>query len=189
MADKRHGFIARLILRHVRFARLRLRRFDGQVYLDRWGLESRKMGGVFLHRMTAPDPGVDLHDHPWTFASLVLAGGYVEERALIRRAPWLASQAEADEDAGSVRPQPRGPVSTRRRWSIKVMRLDECHRITALLAPVTWTLVIHGPTRRAWGFYLPTGWVDEHTYDTTVRVNRRDLWNDEPRPAVEWTGT
>ena len=56
------------------------------------------------------------------------------------------------------------------------MRLDECHTITDLPKGRSWSLVIGGPRRRRWGFYLPTGYVDERTYDETVRANRRDMW-------------
>jgi hypothetical protein len=157
----------------VRRVRLRLRRFDGGIFLDRWGFEADRLGGIFLHKMSAPDPGIDLHDHPWFFASLIIKGGYIEERALCRDAPDFASIAEQFPDSCT-----RGGI-VRRMWgSWRTMRLDECHRITELTAPTCWTLVVHGPRRRMWGFFLPTGWVDERTYDETVRIDRRDLWNE-----------
>jgi hypothetical protein len=61
---------------------------------------------------------------------------------------------------------------------VRALRLDECHRVTELHAPVVWTLVLRGPRRRRWGFYLPAGWMHEHTYDDTVRAERADLWNE-----------
>jgi hypothetical protein len=160
----------------ARKVRVRLRRHDGRIFLDRWGIEAEKIGGIFVHRMTAPDPGIDLHDHPWTFWSLVLWGGYTEERAPTRLAVEQARYAA--EWPNSCTP---GTPSWRRRLTVKAVRLDEAHRITHLHKPTVWTVVVHGPTRRQWGFYLPTGWVDEHTYDRTVRVNRRDLWNEKVR--------
>ena len=167
-------------------ARMRLRRADGSIYLDRWGFEwpskreatetrdeRRPWFGVFVHRMDAPDPGIDLHDHPWWFGSLILWGGYTEERAALRVAPWFATLADHWENEDEVR---RGVV-VRRRWlSWRTMRLDECHRITQLDRPHVWTLVIHGPWRRGWGFYLPSGFMDWRTYDSTVRAERRDMW-------------
>lgn len=156
-----------------RMNRKRLRRHDGAIYLDRWGLDVRRLGGVFIHKMSAPDPGWDLHNHPWAFASLVLKGGYVEERALLQRAPGLALEAE------QLGRRSRGLASIRRRWSWRVLRLDECHRITKILGGTCWTLVFHGPYRHDWGFVLPTGWISEGEYDDTVRVDRRDLWDDD----------
>lgn len=157
----------------ARRVRMRLRRYDGRIFLDRWGVEAEKLGGIFVHKMSAPDPGFDLHDHPWWFASLIIAGGYTEERAPSRRAPRLAELHEAFPEiiAG-------GYTEERRRWSVRFLRLDEAHRIVDLDGRVCWTIVVHGPNVRRWGFFLPTGWVDEYTYDQTVRAERRDLWNE-----------
>lgn len=152
---------------------MRLRRHDGSVFLERWGIEADRIGGVFVHQMSAPDPGVDLHDHPWWFFTIPLNAGYTEQRAPTREAPDLAMIAEEHPDTCT-----QGVVGKVRRWRPRLMRLDECHRITDLDRPVVWTLVVHGPKRRKWGFYLPAGWVDEHTYGRTVRAKRRDMWDD-----------
>lgn len=157
----------------ARKVRMRLRRHDGLIFLDRWGFEAERLGGVFLHKMSAPDPGIDLHDHPWWFVSIILRGGYTEERAAARIASQLAVAAERFPPMCK-----HGVVEHRRRWSIRLMRLTECHRITDLDRTPTWTLVIHGPNIRKWGFFLPSGWVNEHVYDQTVRAQRRDLWNE-----------
>lgn len=149
--------------------RLRLRRSDGQVYLERWGLAHRRIGGVFLHRMTAPDPGLDLHDHPWTFLTVPLWGGYEEERLDGRRAQLWAKRSERLMEAATLR---RGKVEHRRAFRPRRMRLDECHRITRLTRPAVWTLVLLGPVRRGWGFYTPDGFVDHEAYSQA----RRDLW-------------
>lgn len=50
---------------------------DGRTFLRRRGVDAR-LFGVLLHRIDAPDPGLDLHDHPWPFVSIVLRGGYTE---------------------------------------------------------------------------------------------------------------
>lgn len=213
-------------------ARMRLRRADGAVYLDRWGFEwpakseepyRRPWFGVFVHRMDAADPGIDLHDHPWWFGSLILWGGYTEERSDIRDAPARAATAEPPSLVDRIRRLKRGsgpdrcicqsldPVThthyenhrghpcarckceaynplvtiergpagapVHRGWlSWRTMRLDECHRITDLDRPHVWTLVVHGPWRRGWGFYLPSGFMDWRQYDATVRAERRDMW-------------
>jgi hypothetical protein len=150
--------------------RLRLRRADGRVYLDRWGLGDDRVSRVLIHRMQAPDPGVDLHDHPWWFVSIVLWGGYTEQRADTRSAPVYAGLAEQFPSCT------RGVVQERRPGSIRLMRLTECHTITDLRRRTCWTFVIGGRRRRRWGFYLPTGYVDEKVYDQTVRADRRDMW-------------
>lgn len=135
------------------YRRLRLRRADGRIYLDRWGLSLDRIAGVYLHRMAAPDPGVDLHDHPWTFVTIPLWGGYTEERALSREAQQYAMLAEAYPTCT------RGVVEERLPRRPRMMRLDECHRITHLSRRTVWTLVLRGPRRRSWGFFEPGGWV------------------------------
>lgn len=145
--------------------RMRLRRADGRVYLDRWGFEWKRLGGVFIHRMDGPDPGIDLHDHPWGFASVILKGGYVEKRASVR-------------DLNGWRKHVRRPLS------VRALRLDEAHTITALLEDRSWSLVIHGPNVRLWGFYVRSGfrnglgqweWQESSAYAMSERGRSRDL--------------
>lgn len=181
MADRLDGTWERSVHKPM-WRRLTLRRADGQVYLDRWAIGHDRIGGIMLHRMTAPDPGVDLHDHPWWFLSVVLWGGYTEERAETRQAPELAMLAEA-------MPTVSRGVPTRRPWgSARTMRMDECHRIVALDRRTCWTLVVKGPRRRRWGFYLPTGYMPEPQYDAEVRSQRRDLWSDQNAANRPWPG-
>jgi hypothetical protein len=148
-------------------ARLRLRRRDGGVYLERWGIEHDRIGGVFLHKMSAPDPGPDLHDHPWSFVSLILWGGYVERRTKIRDVLRWGSLGAA-----------RGRYS-RLPLSLRPMPRTECHRIIGLLRSTSWSLVIHGPRRQRWGFYTPDGFVDWEAYEGTARGLERGLgWHE-----------
>ncbi len=162
--------------------RMRLRREDGKVYLNRWGIEHDRIGGVFLHKMEAPDPGHLLHDHPWHFWRIVLKGGYTEERYPVIGAQDFARHAE-DVDIIDRGVRHRGPRGMR--YVIKPRRLTSlglgtCHRISTLSKPTSWSLVVHGPKRRdrepgkLWGFYSPTGWVP----GTDYRNEDRELWND-----------
>ena len=50
-----------------------------EVYLSRWRLIQTPWFGVLLHRIYKPDWARELHNHPWSFMSLVLTGGYTEE--------------------------------------------------------------------------------------------------------------
>lgn len=161
-------------------SRMRLRREDGEVYLNRWGWERDWLGGIFIHRMDAPDPGRDLHDHPWTFWSLILWGGYEEERCDVRIAPYRATMIEMWGN-----PQ-RGWRTSRRPLSVRKFTKLECHTVTGLLKRHSWSLVIHGPRvkGRRWGFYIPVGeypftWVDHDHYDG---LERRKLYTDRVGP-------
>lgn len=110
-----------------------VRRQDGVRYLSRWWVVNTPLGGVAVHRMDGPDARDVLHDHPFTFCSLVLRGGYVERRL----------------DPLTMRASPR-PV---RRWNR--MRKFDAHVIVELLRVPTWTLLWIGPKRRTWGFLEP----------------------------------
>lgn len=168
------------------YRRLTLRRADGRVYLNRWGFGHDRIGKVLLHRMDAPDPGIDLHDHPWSFLTIILWGGYTEERASIRDAERLATVADVLDDLADEQ-HPRGEVQRVRWLSARLMRLDECHRITELRRKTSWSLVICGPVRRGWGFYTSDGYVPEPIYDQTIRAGRRDLWSDQNADERPWS--
>ena len=133
----------------------------GRPFLERWGLVWDRIGGFYLHKIEDADPGMDVHDHPWSFITIILRGGYVECAALDSRDPF------------------HWTWTTWRRFTVHRMPLTVAHRIVRA-EPGTWTLVLRGPTRRVWGFYLPrigdgifaepARWVPWTEYDY---VNRR----------------
>jgi hypothetical protein len=135
--------------------RFKLTTSDGRTYLDRLRVVQTPWFGVYLHRLGVPDPGLDLHDHPWPFLSLILCGGYVEEAAPTRLAPAFARIAGR---------WPRGVVRSWRAGTVHRLRLTECHRITALYRSPTWTLILVGRRQQSWGFYPSTGFVDHSEY-------------------------
>ena len=122
------------------FAKREIRSPDGAVYLTRW-----KIGPFFVHKMHAPDYARALHDHPWDFASLVLFGGYREEIA----------------DSGAV-------GGAREQWNppgtLLFRGATHTHRVAELPAGTCWTLVLHGPRKRRWGFHSERGWVHWRRY-------------------------
>jgi hypothetical protein len=124
---------------------MRLRRADGTVYLDRWGFGGSVLG-LFLHRMAGPDPAEHVHDHPWQFVSVILWGGYYEERADTRSAPLYARLARRWPGTCTV-----GASEERAPLSVRLMRLDEAHRIVALRRRTSWSLVLHLPFAGAVG--------------------------------------
>lgn len=133
----------------------------GAVYQDRWGIElaptdDMSLARIYLHRFSGPDPGRDMHDHPWPMASLVLKGAYREKLA-------------------EARTPSRYWYVTRRAGTVHRMGLGACHQITKATGPC-WTIMLGGRISRPWGFYMPLcGWVDKDTYEATVRQERRDL--------------
>lgn len=104
-------------------------------YLTRWRIIQTPWCSLYLHRMDHPDSRPVLHDHPWSFASIVLRGGYEERRLnLITR---------------------RTSHRSVRRFNI--MRRDDAHYIEDLYRTPTWTLLLVGKRRRTWGYWRRTG--------------------------------
>lgn len=158
--------------------RLTLRDRDGGVFLDRWGVRIYWLGSVYLHRMTAPDPGNELHDHPWAFLTIPLWGGYVERRAEAEHAREDYCYKTFNR---TLREETRRPLRPRR------MKLSEAHTIDRLRRRTCWTLVFGGPVRREWGFYTRSaGWVHHVTYeDTPEGLSRTVDWRSNYKPSRE----
>lgn len=100
-------------------------------YLERYSLLRSRWLTIYLHRFVGRDQGLELHDHPWSALSLVLAGKYRERR--------LTKKLEV--------------VERNVRWW-NLVRANKFHMIVEA-APETWTLFIHGPKRKRWGFLGP----------------------------------
>ena len=121
---------------------------DGEgLYLRRWYIVSTPWFGIYLHHIYRHDLDRALHDHPWNFLSLILWGGYTEERAA------------SDGDRYVVK---------RKRWSLARRKATDLHAITEIDRSPTWTLCLVGRRQRVWGFLVPddvgTQWVDWETY-------------------------
>jgi hypothetical protein len=108
---------------------------DGDPYLDRLRIVQTPWLGLYLHHIHRPDIDPDPHDHPWAFMSVVLAGSYTERVWPDKRKP-----------GGSV-------VRERPRWSMRGLGRRAAHIITDATGPL-WTLVITGPRRADWGFWV-----------------------------------
>jgi hypothetical protein len=110
---------------------------DGDPYLDRLRIVGTPLFSVYLHHIHRHDEEPDPHDHPWWFASLVLAGWYEE----------------------TVWPGKRDPavrvIRFRARWSLRMMTRHSAHRVTGTSGSF-WTLVLTWPKRSSWGFW-PAG--------------------------------
>lgn len=107
---------------------------EGDPYLDRLRVVQTPWFGVYLHHIHRADIERDPHDHPWWFASLVLAGAYAED----------VRPDKTDEGYGVLR--------LRKRWSLRCLDRSAAHRITGIDGPL-WTLVLTGPRRGDWGFW------------------------------------
>lgn len=117
----------------------------GEVIVRRLYLVETPWFGVMLHHLVAPDPDRALHDHPWSFASIILSGGYTE----------------TVDHAGTQRHWPTGTVHC--------MPAERRHRVAVVL-PGTRTLILRGRKRRMWGFWPTTDtFVPWRAYSEPVR--------------------
>jgi len=104
--------------------------------LEYWRIKTRWFG-VRLHRWKKDDNDEFSHDHPWSFVTLVLWGGYTD----------VSHDGVVDHlSAGSVR-----------------FRRAE-HRHTVKDCAGCWTLVVMGPTRRDGHAYIGDQVADWHEW-------------------------
>lgn len=92
----------------------------------RYTVASNRFFRVFIHQMHAPIAPPKCHDHPWSFVSLILTGGY-----------WESSNGK---DFTFYKP-----------GSVLFRRAEFAHTVkTNPPEHSAWTLVITGPYRRQW---------------------------------------
>ncbi len=96
----------------------------------------RWVPSVFFHEFLRGDSDREYHNHPWkTSFSLILAGGYTEERLSLVNGDYQVV------------------TRTMRPGMINVIRSDDFHRVALLDGKTTWTLFVAGErTGEMWGF-------------------------------------
>jgi hypothetical protein len=112
---------------------------NGVLYLRRLHLVQTPWFSVMLHWLT-PDPQPDLHDHPVSFLSIPLRGGYCEMTPSGGRLIGMGYHAT------------------------NFKRATDTHRISWVHPDGALTLVFAGPVVRSWGFHTPRGWVPWREY-------------------------
>lgn len=96
------GIIERVLMKLLRHQDIA--RDNGDLYLRRFFLTRKVEGEVrswnlYLHKFFLSDLDLHLHDHPWRFTSLILAGGYWEHSVNPARLRWQAIQDMKGADA------------------------------------------------------------------------------------------
>jgi hypothetical protein len=119
-------------------------RGDGdQPYLTRWILCKFQKWAIYFHKFHRSDAD-DLHDHPWSFISIILWRGYNE----------VTFGASKDERV-SRRIYP-GQIIFR--------KATHTHRVVLRGNKPAYTLVIRFKYTRYWGFYIGKHWQDFREY-------------------------
>ena len=140
---------------------------DQKPYLERYHVLRLPFGyQVYLHRFVASDPGRGLHNHPWRRAvSLLLSGSYLETRML-----------GAAED---------NVLQTRclRPGNLNLISGETFHRVNLPAGHEAWSLFIHAPKAKGWGFIERKGYRD---HDEIVAQASNPLWwKNAPRPIQQ----
>lgn len=119
----------------------------GVAYLIRWRILYSPKRGLYIHHFVADDGARHCHDHPRTFYSIGLWGGYREE---VRHqfGPDTIAKSHAVYTAPWIRKF--GPEHT--------------HRLTLLPGRTCWTIVYVGPVVRPWGFWVGFKWIPWRDY-------------------------
>lgn len=115
-----------------------LYRSDTGPYLVRYSILSTRWFAVKIHHILSSDDEC-LHDHPWSFISVLLKGRYIEE---------------SEKRFGHYR---AGHILFRRaKWKRRLM-----------IGEPVWTFVITFRKTRQWGFWTKKGFVshDQYTSD------------------------
>ena len=108
-------------------------------YVIRWRLET-KWFSIRLHHWLAPDDDRAFHDHPWSFTTFVLKGGYTD----------------------------KNPDEEQHLKAFTIQHRDAHHKHTVVPDPGgAWTLVFTGPKIRNWGFWVKGKFVKMNKYFLT----------------------
>jgi hypothetical protein len=131
--------------------RIVLDRQSSEPYLERYYLflKDRKKFpfNIFLHKFLKSDPD-DVHDHPWTYATLILKGGYWE---------WTPTYDNQGRKSGEV-------AKWRAPGHFRISKANSFHRIELDPEVECWTLFMPGPQRKDWGFLVKDKWIHNEQY-------------------------
>lgn len=110
-------------------------------------IASGRFGKLLLHRFVASSSDKDCHDHPSSFLTFVLQGGYDDV-------------------------QPNGVVDKVRAPTVRFRRAEHAH-ITRVGPHGATTIVVMFRKRRSWGFFRDGRWYDWRTYERLFGLNWR----------------
>ena len=111
----------------------------GVVHFRRWRIIELPWFSIYIHGIYKEDTDLHLHNHPWKIWTMILKGGYWEEREVGHRLRTFGHMAYANTKA--------------------------FHKINKMYRNPTYTLAIVGKrTNNKWGYKTENGFVDHITY-------------------------
>lgn len=155
-----------------------------KVYLRRWRVIQTPLFALYLHHILMPDGDRDLHDHPYPFASLILSGGYTEERVQLDPFRWAIRKPGYVQDRRVIYDHPNYAADpdvqeetilvTHRPGRLNFVPTTAAHRIRFHRREGgTWSLMFVGPRTRTWGFWTAEGFVPHPEYHDRLKFQGR----------------
>lgn len=139
---------------------------NNPIYMQRYFLwrpnkkENNGKANLFLHKICRSDRERDLHDHPWTWASLIVWGKYreVTKNSEVLESGWIT-------------------MNESKIWRFLSFRRGvarDSHRLELIKNKPVWSLFWHGKRMQMWGFYVDG-----------KKVYWREYLNDWPEDITE----
>ncbi len=153
----------------------------GILYMRRWRFMPDWLPGFRVHNILQSDDDRALHDHPFSFLTIILSGGYYE---------YLNDGSMTWHGPGSVLWR---PAATLHRIELEDLAYPMAFALAvnralgskaakdqvpyvAVLRPA-WTLVFRSRYFREWGFQTKTGWVHNREFVTKREGHHKDEGN------------
>lgn len=146
---------------------------DGDTpYLTRKYLFQSKHLNIYLHKFHRDDSD-ELHDHPWSFISIVLWNGYIEETFL--KSPTLYGFEKLTYHVFQkmqysplyFKNKKELPLTHKKRiWPGQVIfrKATHAHRVELINGKPAYTLLINFGYVRQWGFFTKNYWQHFKSY-------------------------
>lgn len=122
-----------------------------------------------LHHILRGDARGEFHDHPMSFVSLILKGGYIEHRPV---GGLVSALQKAASGFGAESIQVCDP------GSVLFRRGEDLHWLELPPGKTAWTFLIASPYYREWGFQTRDGWIHAGRYDEWKRKQAAHLNGD-----------
>lgn len=118
-------------------------------YLQRWTIFKCKWFSIKIHKTILSDPA-DLHDHPWSYVSVILWGGYFEHTQSVK---YLTTETGLYHW--------KIVTAIRKRYypgCILVRKAQNPHRLEIPNNKYCITMIFTSYKWRDWGFVTKNGW-------------------------------
>jgi len=135
---------------------LEIKSKTGVLHFRRWKLFGTAWFSVFLHGIYESDKDKHMHNHPWSYCSIIVKGEYVEE--------YLDG---SDTKIRFRNSRPLRNFYNPKYWPqlFKFQPSTRFHKILKLVTPVVYSIVIARTNdTRLWGYNVDGKFIDNITY-------------------------